>query len=103
MTNNTTHTANSTHHELAHVSSPRSLIVIFVALLGLTAVTVAAAQWNTGRWDVWIAMTIATVKATLVGAYYMHLRYDRPLNLLMLVSALAFMTLFIGLTLIDVV
>jgi len=41
------------------------------------------------------------VKAALVALYFMHLRYDSPFNTLLLVSALAFVTLFLGLTMLD--
>ena len=46
-------------------------------------------------------MAIATVKATLVALYFMHLRYDRPFNAVVFVSALVFVTLFVGIALID--
>lgn len=85
-----------------HVSSPAQLIGVFVALLGLTALTVAAAEWPVGSWDVWLALSIAGVKATLVALYFMHLRYDRPVNGLMLLFSVAVLVLFLGVTLSDV-
>ena len=95
-------TKNENVQSLAHIMSRRVLVGIFLALIGLTGATVAAARFDTGRWDVWIALGIATVKAILVAAYYMHLRYDRPIHLLILLAGLGFMTLFLGLTMIDV-
>ena len=42
-----------------------------------------------GGLNLWIAMAIATVKATLVVLYFMHMRYDRPVNAIVFVTALA--------------
>ena len=86
----------------SHVSSPQQLISIFVALLGLTALTVAASTWPVGRFDVWIALGIAGVKAFLVAAYFMHLRYDKPTNSLLLLFSVGVVILFLGVTLADV-
>ena len=44
---------------------------------------------------------IATVKASLVALYFMHLRYDHPFNGLVLVAGLGFLALFIGIVLLD--
>ena len=41
-----------------------------------------------------IAMVIATIKATLVCLFFMHLKYDKPLNRLVFVSGLFFLSLF---------
>lgn len=50
----------------------------FLILLVLTVITVAAAQVDFGALNFVMAMLIATVKATLVGLYFMHLRYETP-------------------------
>ena len=84
-----------------HVSSPAELIGIFLALLVLTGVTVAAARLPFGDFDVWVALGIAGVKALLVAAYYMHLKYDKPLNAVLLVFSILVVVLFLGVTLSD--
>lgn len=86
-----------------HISSPMQLIGIFVALLALTGLTVWAASWPVGGFDVWIALGIAGVKATLVAAYFMHLRYDRPTNTLLLIFSISMVVLFLSVTLADVI
>jgi cytochrome c oxidase subunit 4 len=88
-------------HVGPHVSL-RVLVATIVTLLTLTALTVGATVIDFGgAANLWIAMVIATVKATLVALYFMHLRYDRPFNAVVLLAALLFMVLFIGLTLTD--
>jgi cytochrome c oxidase subunit 4 len=61
----------------AHV---RGYLVVFGSLLLLTLVTVAASYLNlaTGP-TVALGLTIATVKAALVAAFFMHLLHERTL------------------------
>lgn len=96
------HNTTCAQQPLAHVMSPRQLLTVFVLLLMLTGLTVAAAGVSLGALEIWTALGIATVKAGLVAAYFMHLRYDAPLNAAIFIFALAFVALFIGLTLVDV-
>lgn len=81
---------------LAHVASTRTLIGTFVALIALTAFTVAG-----GDSHLVIALAIAGVKATLVALNFMHLRYDRAFHTVVFVAALLAIILFFGLVLID--
>jgi len=89
------------HQHDHHVSSPAQLIGIFVALLALTGVTVAAAEFPFGDFDVYVALGIAGVKAFLVAAYFMHLKYDSPLNAVLLIFSIVLVVLFLGVTLSD--
>jgi cytochrome c oxidase subunit IV len=77
------------------------LFAVFAGLLVMTVVTVAATWFDLGNWNLIIALGIATFKASLVALYFMHLRYDNPFNAIVLVTALLFVALFIGLTLLD--
>ena len=61
------------HEDIAkHV---RVYIMVFIALACLTGITVGASYIHMGRhWmNIAVALLIATVKASLVGAYFMHL------------------------------
>jgi cytochrome c oxidase subunit 4 len=84
-----------------HVVPFPILAGVFAALIVLTFVTVAATWFDLGSWNLILAMAIATVKASLVALFFMHLRYDHPFNALIFVAALLFMALFISLTLND--
>jgi cytochrome c oxidase subunit IV len=86
---------------LAHVLAPRVLVGVWAALAVLTAVTVGVSRLNLGEAALWVALAIATTKAVLVALYFMHLRYDRPINAVILVAALLFVLLFVGLALTD--
>ena len=89
------------HDAHVHVVPFRVLLAVWAALMVLTVVTVAATWVDLGNFNLWIALEIATVKATLVLLYFMHMRYDRPFNAVVFFSALAFVALFIGIALID--
>lgn len=98
--------AETAQHESAgtpHVVPLRVLLAVFAALIALTAVTVWVAGIDLGDWNLFGALAIATVKAALVALFFMHLRYDSPFNALLFVTGLAFLALFLGLTLIDAV
>jgi cytochrome c oxidase subunit 4 len=81
------------------------LAATLAALLLLTFITVGVTRvaWldlgPTG--NLWIALVIATVKGTLVVLYFMHVRYDKPVIGLILITTLVLALVFIGLTLTD--
>jgi cytochrome c oxidase subunit IV len=91
------------HTGTVHVVPFRVLLAVFITLLVLTYVTVAARAVNLGSLNIWIALGIATVKGALVVLYFMHLRYDSPFNSVIFVTALAFMFLFLGITILDTI
>ena len=95
------HTASHDEHEIAHVMPLSILFGVFAALMVLTFVTVAATWINLGWFNLPIAMAIATVKATLVALYFMHLRYDAPFNGIAFLAALFFVAVFILIVLLD--
>jgi cytochrome c oxidase subunit IV len=86
---------------LAHVVPPRVLLSVFVTLIVLTFVTVAATWFDYGDWALLIAMGIATFKASLVALYFMHLRYDNPFYAIVFLTALLFLAIFLSITLLD--
>ena len=72
-----------------HIVPVKVYVVIFLALLVGTGLTVVAAFYNF-RWqfNTVIALTIASVKATLVVLYFMHVRYSPRLVWVIVASAL---------------
>ncbi|MEE9391972.1 MAG: cytochrome C oxidase subunit IV family protein [Planctomycetota bacterium] len=88
-------------HGLSHISSLKTLFAVFALLLFFTAVTVGVSRFELGRWDLTIAMTIATVKAVIVSMYFMHLRYEKALNIVIFVSSILFAILFLGISALD--
>jgi cytochrome c oxidase subunit IV len=88
-------------HDFAHPMPVWILLAVFFALTFLTIVTVAQASFDLGSLDVAVTMVIATIKATLVMLFFMHLAYDKPFNLIIFLSSFVFVALFIIFTLTD--
>ncbi len=89
-------------HGLAHVMPIQMLVGVGLVLLFLTGVTVWVTAIDLGRsGNLIIAMVIATIKALMVGAYFMHLRWDRGFNALVFISSFLFVALFISVVLLD--
>lgn len=86
---------------VGHVVSPRLLVAVLATLLVLTFVTVAVTWVDLGPFNLIAALAIATIKASLVLLYFMHLRWDSPFNAVVLISALILVMLFVGLSLLD--
>lgn len=84
-----------------HVVPGRVLLAVWGGLLVLTALTYAATWVDLGGGNLWLALGIATVKASLVALWFMHLRYDRPFLGVVFLAALLFVLLFAGIALID--
>ena len=89
------------HDHPGHVVPLRLLVGVLAVLLFLTFITVAVTWVDLGAFNLVVAMLIATVKASLVLLYFMHLRWDRPFNAVVLISSLVLVMLFIVFSLID--
>jgi cytochrome c oxidase subunit 4 len=89
-------------HTHAHHGGPRIYTANLFALLFLTIITVAAASFNFGAANVVIALAIASVKAILVGLFFMHLIWDKPVNAIILVAAFLFLGVFVMFDFLDV-
>jgi cytochrome c oxidase subunit 4 len=76
--------------------------MVWVALMVLTGVTVAVWKTDLGyAARVAVALLVATVKAALVAAFFMHLWEEKGVARLTLVVSGLFVILLIGLTLMD--
>jgi cytochrome c oxidase subunit 4 len=76
----------------------RTFLLVWAALLALTAATVAIAKGGLlGGAGVLAALGIASLKAGLVLAFFMHLRYEsRLLQRLALLALLTLLTILAG-------
>ena len=87
-------------HGFAHPAPMKLLLGTFFALCALTALTLLLAG-NVGPFGFLIAMVLATVKAALVMAFFMHMVWDKPINVLAFLGSTLFVFLFIFMTLTD--
>ena len=77
----------------------KTYLNVWFILMALTVITVVAASINFGKINLFIAMAIASVKASLVILYFMHLKGDATLNQVVFLSAFGFLAVFVLLTL----
>ena len=84
-------------------SSPLKMYFgIWAALLIFTFVTCKAAFIELGRFNAAVALGIATLKATLVALFFMHVWHaGEKLTKVVVISALFFLLLLLGLTMTD--
>ncbi|QOI99542.1 MAG: cytochrome C oxidase subunit IV family protein [Phycisphaeraceae bacterium] len=96
-----------------HITPAIVLQLILAVLLFFTALTVGLAQgekWISAAFDVtlphWVnvvvAMSIATIKSTLVLLYFMHLRHDNPINSIIFGFTILAFAIFLCFTFIDI-
>lgn len=79
----------------AHVSSPLFMVGVFLTLIFLTVVTVAVSYVDLGSANTVVAVLVATIKASLVASFFMHLRWDKPFHALIFVAAFFFLGLLL--------
>lgn len=84
-----------------HVVSPKLYVGIFLFLMVMTTLTVIAASFDLGWANPVVALVIATLKATTVILFFMHVKYSTRMTQIVIVSALFFLFLLLGLTLTD--
>lgn len=84
-----------------HVTPASTFLAVLVTLLILTFITVAASRVDFGAANLLIAMLIASVKASLVIAIFMHVKWDTAINRIMFLSSFLFLSLLLIFTLSD--
>lgn len=106
---------NAAHDDHAHghvIVSLFTLRTILTLLMFFTLLTVGAAmfeQWLSSEFNmvipqwinVFVAISIAAVKTTLVVMFFMQLKYDNPMNTLIFVFTIFTAAFFLGFTALD--
>jgi cytochrome c oxidase subunit 4 len=95
------HSANHNEH---HITPMSVYIKVAGALFFLTFLTIAvhAIRSHLGGVAPLFAFGIAAVKAYLVMAYFMHLKYDVVLNRVIFASGFLFLALLFAITALDI-
>ena len=82
--------------------SLRRYLSVFAALMVLTATTVWAAYQDFGRLSDVVALAIATLKATLVVLYFMHVKDSTKLTKITVVGSIGFFLLLMAFVFADI-
>ena len=85
-----------------HVTPLSTYFIIFGALIVLTFVTVGVSYLGLPPTiSIIVAVAVASVKATLVATWFMHLIHDTKFNILLFLSSFWFMGAFFLFTTLD--
>lgn len=85
-----------------HISPLSTYLKTFATLMTLTVITVGVSYVNLGTTvNLIIAVVIATIKATVVAAFFMHLAHDSRFHTVIFASALVFLGVFVTFTMFD--
>jgi cytochrome c oxidase subunit 4 len=95
------HAASEAREHKPHVLPIRIYAAVWIGLLVLTVITVKVSYLNLGVMNLVVAMAVATMKASLVVLFFMHLKYDEKFNAIVFSGCLAFLFVFFVLTLAD--
>ncbi len=86
-----------------HIVPPSTYIAIILTLLCLTALTVAAAYVNLGKFNIVVALAIATLKATFVVLFFMHAKFSPKRTKLVILAGIFWLIILLFMTLSDYV
>ena len=86
-----------------HIVSFKTYQNVLLSLLGLTVITVGVSLVDFGVFNLLIAMSIATAKATLVLMYFMHLKYDDRTYLVIFLVGIFFLIIIFLFSMFDIV
>jgi len=80
------------HHHVGY----GTLILVWVALIALTSITVTVAGISLGVYTLFVALVIAAIKSSLVINIFMHIKFDEPIfKVFLLVSGFTLMIIFL--------
>ena len=86
----------------AQQESAGRYVIVWIALLALTATSYALSTAHLGSLDLVVSLVIAVIKSVLVALFFMHLWGDKYANGFALLVAVVFIALLSALTAADV-
>jgi cytochrome c oxidase subunit 4 len=89
------------HTEEHHITSNKTYIIVWAALMVMTAITVYVSYINFGMLNIVIALVVASIKASIVALYFMHLKFEDSITWVFALFPLSLLALLIGMTITD--
>ncbi len=84
-----------------HIVPVRIYLFVFAALMVLTFVTWRIAYIDLGWFNIYAALTIAVIKASLVVLYFMHVRYSTVLTKMIVAAGFVWLLIMFFMTMSD--
>lgn len=84
-----------------HIAPRKLYFFVFFSLLVLTLLTWQIAYIDLGNWNTVVALIIAVCKASLVGVFFMHLKWSASVIRLVIFAAVFWLAIMLTLTIGD--
>jgi cytochrome c oxidase subunit 4 len=91
----------SKNDEKHHIIPYRTFLVVLLALLTFTFISIGVTSYDVGPLTVVIALLLATFKTILVLTYFMHLKFDVKMFGILVAAVLALIGVVIFITFLD--
>src|SRR5665213_3191323 len=84
-----------TEHSEYHIVPIRTYVLVFLTLIVMTWVTAYVSTIDMGRLNVFVALSIAIFKASLVILFFMHVKYGSRLTKFIVLAGLYWLILLL--------
>lgn len=91
----------SNNDEKQHIVPYRTFLLVLLALLAFTFISIVVTSYDLGPVTVLTALLLATFKTILVLTYFMHLKYDVKMFAILVAAVLALIAVVIFITFLD--
>jgi cytochrome c oxidase subunit 4 len=91
----------SKNEEKHHIVPYRTFLLVLLALLAFTFISIGVTSYDLGPVTVLTALLLATFKTILVLTYFMHLKYDVKMFGILVAAVLALIGVVIFITFLD--
>lgn len=90
------------NHAAQHIVPKRIYFAVFFVLIVLTWVTTYISTVDLHRWNIFVALAIAIVKASIVALFFMHVWYSTRLTKMIVMCAIFWLILLLFITMTDI-
>jgi cytochrome c oxidase subunit 4 len=91
----------SKNNDKPHIVPYRTFILVLLALLAFTFISIGVTSYDLGPVTVLTALLLATFKTILVLTYFMHLKWDVKMFGILVAAVLALIGVVIFITFLD--
>jgi cytochrome c oxidase subunit 4 len=88
-------------HNEHHIVPRRVYYLVFITLIVMTWVTAFVSTIDLGRMNVFVALSIAIFKASLVILFFMHVKYGTKLTKMIVLAGLYWLLLLLFIAMAD--
>lgn len=89
------------NHTDSHIVPYKMYLYILAGLISLTLISVGVTEIEFGEFSVFVALLLATIKATLVLIYFMHLKFDNKILQILVPAIFIIVALVIFIVFLD--